>query len=73
MRTSVAITNSSSTRRLTPSCPIGRMAQAESVIALLARLDTEAFPLEEKLAVGRAQSAAMDAWLDAYGKAAKGS
>ena len=69
MRTSVAITNSSVTRRLAPSKPIGRMAEAEAIFAILSQLDYEGLPREEKLAVVKAQSDAIDLWLAEYAKA----
>jgi hypothetical protein len=46
--------------------PISRLSAAESVAALLGRLDVSAFPWEEKLAVGACQVRAIDEWLEAY-------
>jgi hypothetical protein len=65
MRTSVAITNSSSTRRVSPTCPIDRSAAAEAILALLAGVNAASFPPEERLAVGEVRTQALTDWLDA--------
>ena len=46
--------------------PIDRLTAAESIATLLARLNVEKFPDEERLAVATAQIAAIDEWLAAY-------
>jgi len=55
-----------------PSQPIDRLHAAESVVALLARLDVSAFPWEERLAVGACQARAIDDWLEAYSQSRRG-
>jgi hypothetical protein len=46
--------------------PIHCLAHAESVIALLGRLNTDGFPAEERMAVATSQVQAIDDWLAAY-------
>jgi hypothetical protein len=43
-----------------------RMWQADSVIALLGKLDVERLPPHESRAVGEVQAKAVDDWLAAY-------
>ena len=43
-----------------------RMWQADSVIALLGKLDVERLPFDESRAVGEVQAKAVDDWLAAY-------
>ena len=45
---------------------ISRLSAAESIAALLGRLDVSRFPWDEKLAVGVCQARAIDEWIDAY-------
>ena len=47
---------------------IDKLHAADSIVTLLARLDTSAFPWEERVAVGVCQARAIDDWLDAYSK-----
>ena len=43
-----------------------RMWKADSIIALLGKLDVERLPLQEGQAVGACQARAVDEWLSAY-------
>ena len=45
--------------------PIDRMSAAESVLALIGRLDVEKFPPEERMAVAIVEIEAIDEWLAA--------
>ena len=43
-----------------------RMWHADSLISLLGRMDADRLPIDESLAVGAAQAAAVEEWLAAY-------
>jgi len=49
-----------------PRNPIDRLSAADSMIALLGRLNTDRFPPEERMAVATTQVEAIDEWLAAY-------
>ncbi len=50
----------------THSNPIDRISHAESVIALLGRVNADKFPADERMAVASVQIEAIDQWLAAY-------
>lgn len=49
-----------------PRNAIDRMTHADSVITLLARLDVEHFPPDERMSVATVQVEAIEEWLAAY-------
>jgi hypothetical protein len=46
--------------------PIDRMTAADSVLALLGRLDVQKFPTDERMAVALVEIEAIDEWFAAY-------